>query len=73
MRRAIQIGLLGLGTVGGSVVKIVQENAANISQKVGLPLKISRVLVRIKRNKEPLIQAMQSLPPILTIYWPTLL
>lgn len=51
MKRAIQIGLLGLGTVGGSVVKIVQENAANISQKVGLPLKISRVLVRSKEKQ----------------------
>jgi len=48
MKNAIQIGLLGLGTVGGGVVKILQENAANISQKVGLPLKISSILVRNK-------------------------
>lgn len=48
MKSVIQIGLLGLGTVGGGVVKILQENAANISQKVGLPLKISSILVRNK-------------------------
>jgi len=51
MKSAVQIGLLGLGTVGGGVVKILQENATNISQKVGLPVEISKVLVRNKDKK----------------------
>jgi homoserine dehydrogenase len=42
----IKVGLLGMGTVGTGVVKILSANAANISQKVGVPIKISKILVR---------------------------
>jgi len=44
--KPIFIGLLGFGTVGTGVVKIVTENAHNISQKVGGPVAIKKILVR---------------------------
>lgn len=46
MKKNINIGLLGLGTVGGGVLKVLKENAYQISQKVGGDVKIKKVLVR---------------------------
>ncbi len=46
MGNAITIGLLGMGTVGTSVVKILTENANDILQKVGVPVKIKKIMVR---------------------------
>ncbi len=46
MRKTITIGLLGMGTVGTSVVKILTENANDISQKVGIPINIKKIMVR---------------------------
>jgi homoserine dehydrogenase len=42
----ITVGLLGMGTVGTSVVKILTENTNDISQKVGVPVKIKKIMVR---------------------------
>ncbi|MGI6285651.1 homoserine dehydrogenase [Neomoorella humiferrea] len=50
MSGPVNIGLLGLGTVGSGVVRLLQQNGALIAQKLGRPLKISRVLVR-ERNR----------------------
>lgn len=46
MKDVIKIGLLGLGTVGGGVVKLLSQNSEAIAQKVGRPLKVGRILVR---------------------------
>ena len=46
MKQAIYIGLLGLGTVGAGVVKVLTDNALNIERKIGLPVKIKKILVR---------------------------
>ncbi|QGP93685.1 Homoserine dehydrogenase [Neomoorella glycerini] len=46
MSGPINIGLLGLGTVGSGVVRLLQQNGAAIAQKLGRPLKVSRILVR---------------------------
>ncbi|MBP2632872.1 MAG: homoserine dehydrogenase [Firmicutes bacterium] len=46
MRKVINIGLLGLGTVGGGVIKVLAENAREISQKVGADVNVKTVLVR---------------------------
>ncbi len=46
MRKTITIGLLGMGTVGTSVVKILTDNANDISQKVGIPVNIKKIMVR---------------------------
>lgn len=46
MKEAINIGLLGCGTVGGGVIQVLQQNAAEISKRVGAPIKIKQVLAR---------------------------
>ena len=43
---AIRIGLLGCGTVGGGVIRLLNENAANLATRVGANLEVVRVLVR---------------------------
>lgn len=42
----IQIAVMGLGTVGTGVVKVVAENARQIEHKLGEPLQVKRILVR---------------------------
>jgi homoserine dehydrogenase len=44
--KAVRVGLLGCGTVGGGVVRLLQENARYLETRVGAPLQIARVLVR---------------------------
>jgi homoserine dehydrogenase len=46
MNNMITIGLLGMGTVGASVVKILNDNTNDILQKVGVPVKIKKIMVR---------------------------
>lgn len=46
MSGPLNIGLLGLGTVGGGVFQLLQQNKAIITQKLGRPLNISRILER---------------------------
>ena len=41
---SIGIGLLGLGTVGTGVYKLLQENASQIFQRIGKRLEIKRIL-----------------------------
>jgi homoserine dehydrogenase len=47
---AINIGMLGLGTVGTGVAKVLTANAHNIAQKVGAPIVLKKVLVRDLRK-----------------------
>jgi len=42
----IQIAIMGLGTVGTGVAKVVEENAEQIRHKLGEPLRVKTVLVR---------------------------
>jgi len=42
----IQIAILGLGTVGTGVAKVVAENARQIERKLGEPLQVKAILVR---------------------------
>jgi homoserine dehydrogenase len=44
--RAVRIGLLGCGTVGGGVVKLLRRNAAMLSAKLGARLEIAGVADR---------------------------
>src|ERR1700749_2468463 len=44
--KAVRIGLLGCGTVGGGAVQLLHENAAYLATRVGAPLQIAKVLVR---------------------------
>ena len=41
----LKLGILGLGTVGSGVVKILEKNAENIKNKVGTEVKIIKILV----------------------------
>ena len=41
----LKIGILGLGTVGSGVVKILEKNAENIKNKVGTEVQIEKILV----------------------------
>ena len=42
----IQIAIMGLGTVGTGVAKVVEENAREIGRKLGEPLQVKTILVR---------------------------
>lgn len=48
---AITIGLLGLGTVGTGVVKIIENHQDKLMHQVGCPVEIKKILVR-DINKE---------------------
>jgi len=43
---AIRIGLLGAGVVGSQVIRLLQEQAAELTSRVGAPLEIVAVAVR---------------------------
>lgn len=45
-RGPIQIGLLGCGTVGGGVLRLLHDNARYLGERVGAPLSVRRILVR---------------------------
>lgn len=40
---AVGVGLIGFGTIGTGVVKVLQRNAAVIEQRLGFPLRLVRV------------------------------
>jgi homoserine dehydrogenase len=42
----VRIALLGCGTVGGGVIRLIQDNAEYLALRVGAPLEIAHVLVR---------------------------
>ncbi|PRR90794.1 homoserine dehydrogenase [Bacillus sp. NMCN1] len=43
--KAIRVGLLGLGTVGSGVVKIIQDHQDKLMHQIGCPVLIQKVLV----------------------------
>ncbi|MCY7743863.1 homoserine dehydrogenase, partial [Bacillus licheniformis] len=49
--KAIRVGLLGLGTVGSGVVKIIQDHQDKLTHQVGCPVTIQKVLVKDKDKK----------------------
>ena len=51
MEKVIHIGLLGFGTVGTGVVRVLQENEPEITEKIGARLLIKTVLVRDVHKK----------------------
>ncbi len=46
MSKSIRVGILGLGTVGTGVVRILEGNASLIERRIGLPLEVKRVAVQ---------------------------
>jgi len=57
-RPSVKIGLLGLGTVGSSVFRVLQANAADIASRAGAEIEIVKILVRDPAKPRPVL-----LPP----------
>lgn len=51
MIREINIGLLGFGVVGGGVAEILHRHQEDLSHKLGVPVKIKKVLVKDATKK----------------------
>lgn len=56
MAKEIKVGILGLGTVGGGVYKILQANKECLAHKIGADVTISKILVRDLTKYEDLIK-----------------
>src|SRR4051812_5919809 len=48
--KPIKVGLLGLGTVGSGVVRIVEKHQNDLQQQVGSPIIIEKVLVQDRQK-----------------------
>lgn len=59
MDKKLKIGLLGSGTVGTGVVRVLQENSAEIEQKVGAKLEVKKVLVRDINKKRQYLENVE--------------
>lgn len=46
MHKSIKVGLLGLGTVGSGVYRILTEGKTTVGEKAGVKLELKRILVR---------------------------
>ncbi len=52
LKKPVRIALLGCGTVGGGVLRLIAENKESLTQKIGAPLEIAHVLVRdLKKSR----------------------
>lgn len=59
MSKEISIGLLGSGTVGTGVVRVLKENADDIAKKVGGRIAIKKILVRDISKKREYLEDIQ--------------
>ncbi len=46
MTKPVKVSLLGCGTVGGGVLRLLRENARYLESRIGAPLVVDKVLVR---------------------------
>src|SRR5262245_19061442 len=52
MKKKINVGIIGLGTVGSGAVRILTENADLIQRRIGVPIEVKRIAVRdLKRDR----------------------
>lgn len=58
MSKEIKIGLLGSGTVGTGVVRVLRENASDIAQKAGGTITVKKVLVRDIHKQRPYLEGV---------------
>ena len=54
MDKVVRVGLLGFGTVGTGVVRVLTENASLIAQRAGTAIAIKKILVRDPNKKRAL-------------------
>lgn len=59
MAKEICVGLLGSGTVGTGVVRVLKENCREITQKVGAQVAIKKVLVRNVNKKREYLEDVE--------------
>ncbi|KAF0996291.1 homoserine dehydrogenase [Geobacillus sp. TFV-3] len=53
MEKPIFVGLLGFGTVGSGVVKIIENHQEKLMHQVGCPVKVKKILVRdVKKPRD---------------------
>lgn len=45
-RDVVRVGLMGLGTVGTGVYRVLQRNAEDIALRAGIPVRIEKIAVR---------------------------
>jgi homoserine dehydrogenase len=45
-KQSVRVALLGSGTVGGGVLRLLRDNAAQLESRVGAPIEVTHVLVR---------------------------
>lgn len=65
-KKVIKIGLMGMGTVGTGVIKVLLKNKASISQKVGADLVIKRILDKDVERVSSKIQELGLTGDVLT-------
>ncbi len=58
MKKPIKFGLLGSGTVGTGVIRVLQENAREIEERIGAPIELKKVLVRDLGKKRPQLEGI---------------
>src|SRR6266516_6852291 len=52
MKQKINVGMIGLGTVGNGVLRILRDNAQPIRSRLGVPIGITKIAVRdLKRDR----------------------
>ena len=59
MDKIVQIGLLGFGTVGTGVVRVLTDNSQLIAQRAGTAISIKKILVRDLTKKRALSTAAE--------------
>ena len=45
--RVLRVGMLGCGTVGAEVVRLLDEQAADLAARIGAPLELAGIAVRV--------------------------
>jgi homoserine dehydrogenase len=51
-RKSVRVGLIGFGTIGTGVVKLLQKNRAQIATKLSVPLQLVRIAdIDVKRDR----------------------
>ena len=60
MNKQIQVGILGFGTVGSGVIRILKDHNAKIRQVTGEEISVKKVLVRdIEKNRGEISEGIQ--------------
>ncbi|KIQ95034.1 Homoserine dehydrogenase [Anoxybacillus thermarum] len=55
MIKSVSVGLLGLGTVGSGVVKIIKNHQDKLMHQIGCPVEIKKVAVRDRDKKRDVV------------------